>query len=278
MARAREAELAKQAAEARVQELERQMAAADAARQAEAAKEAAEARVRELERQVERQVAAQEQAAPPRPPQIPPHPNPPKPAVAAVERSTDVAAPPPGGGGGAPQGGGSAGAVLGGAEGTGPRAAGGQDWSGGTHAAAEEVGARDAARERAAEASGAAETRPAAAAPLSGGSAADAEGQVAAAGDGEAEGSGVAAGAATTGTWAGAARGVDAWSVDDVLAFFTDQLRLPQYADAVRANDVNGAMLLEVQGDAEALAELGITSKLHVSKIRSSLKTLLAAK
>jgi hypothetical protein len=41
---------------------------------------------------------------------------------------------------------------------------------------------------------------------------------------------------------------------------------------------VNGAMLLEVHSDAETLAELGITSKLHISKIRSSLKQQLAGK
>ena len=45
----------------------------------------------------------------------------------------------------------------------------------------------------------------------------------------------------------------------------------------MRDNDVTGAMLLELCAhDAAGLEELGITSKLHVSKLRTSLKALPA--
>ena len=39
---------------------------------------------------------------------------------------------------------------------------------------------------------------------------------------------------------------------------------------------VAGAMLLECEGDDAALAELGITSRLAVGKLRSSLRALAA--
>ncbi|KAL1515136.1 hypothetical protein AB1Y20_004197 [Prymnesium parvum] len=65
------------------------------------------------------------------------------------------------------------------------------------------------------------------------------------------------------------------WGVEEVVRFFAG-LKLPQYSAALREHDVSGAMLLELEKDAEALAELGISSKLHVSKLRSSLRTLVA--
>lgn len=66
---------------------------------------------------------------------------------------------------------------------------------------------------------------------------------------------------------------IASWAVDDVVTFFTE-LKLKQYIKAIRTHEVSGPMLLEVEKDTEALGELGITSKLHVSKIRSSLRTL----
>lgn len=83
-----------------------------------------------------------------------------------------------------------------------------------------------------------------------------------------------AAAAAGKGGGSSARKAVHAWDVDDVLAFFAE-LRLTQYAEAILTNEVDGAMLLECEKDAEALGELGITSKLHISKIRGSLKMLL---
>ena len=74
-----------------------------------------------------------------------------------------------------------------------------------------------------------------------------------------------------------AGRLVEAWSVDDVASFFIEDIKLTQYVSAIREHDVSGAMLLEVEKDAEALAELGVASKLHISKIRSSLKTAARA-
>ena len=60
-----------------------------------------------------------------------------------------------------------------------------------------------------------------------------------------------------------------------VVRFFEEQ-KLGQYVEALRANDVNGAMLLECERDDEALSELGITSRLHISKLRTSLKAATA--
>lgn len=68
-------------------------------------------------------------------------------------------------------------------------------------------------------------------------------------------------------------KNIELWTVADVAAFFTE-LKLGQYLDAIRRHDVTGPMLLELEQDAEALKELGISSKLHISKIRSSLKSL----
>ena len=47
-------------------------------------------------------------------------------------------------------------------------------------------------------------------------------------------------------------------------------------ADApwIEKHEVNGAMLLEIVKDDEALGELGVKSKLHASKIRSKLKAV----
>ena len=62
---------------------------------------------------------------------------------------------------------------------------------------------------------------------------------------------------------------------DRLVRFFEEQ-KLGQYVEALRANDVNGAMLLECERDDEALSELGITSRLHISKLRTSLKAATA--
>ena len=42
---------------------------------------------------------------------------------------------------------------------------------------------------------------------------------------------------------------------------------------AIRANEVTGAMLLDLIDDTQALDELGITSRLHISKVRTTLKS-----
>mmetsp|Transcript_71771 Transcript_71771/g.201424 ORF Transcript_71771/g.201424 Transcript_71771/m.201424 type:complete len:588 (-) Transcript_71771:73-1836(-) len=62
------------------------------------------------------------------------------------------------------------------------------------------------------------------------------------------------------------------WTVEDVAAYLVE-LGLGEYCEAAQKNQVDGAMLLDllrVPGD-KGLAELGITSLLHVSKIRSQL-------
>jgi len=62
------------------------------------------------------------------------------------------------------------------------------------------------------------------------------------------------------------------WSVDDVAAYLKE-LDLGEYCEAVYKHRVDGPMLLDLfrhPGDA-GLAELGITSLLHVSRIRSRL-------
>lgn len=63
------------------------------------------------------------------------------------------------------------------------------------------------------------------------------------------------------------------WTIDDVVRFFSD-LKLVQYLDAIRQNEVTGRMLLELEKDSEAMKELGVSSKLHMSKIRSAMKGL----
>lgn len=67
---------------------------------------------------------------------------------------------------------------------------------------------------------------------------------------------------------------IEAWSVEDVVKFF-QELKLPiEYTLALEKHEVTGAMMLEVVKDDAALAELGITSKLHASKLRARLKSM----
>ena len=66
---------------------------------------------------------------------------------------------------------------------------------------------------------------------------------------------------------------VEAWTVSDTVSFFVE-LNLNQYAPVLEKHEVSGRLLLEIVSDDEALAELGIKSKLHISKIRSSLKSM----
>ena len=72
---------------------------------------------------------------------------------------------------------------------------------------------------------------------------------------------------------AAAAPAVAAWGTEEVVRFFGEVLRLPQYVEAIKANEVTGAMLLELIDDTQALDELGITSRLHISKVRTTLKS-----
>ncbi len=56
------------------------------------------------------------------------------------------------------------------------------------------------------------------------------------------------------------------WSTDDVRAFFAE-LKLGEYDAALAENEVDGRMLQDLLGQ-DALHELGITSKLHVLRIK----------
>ena len=69
------------------------------------------------------------------------------------------------------------------------------------------------------------------------------------------------------------AAALEDWSTEEVVRFFKEVLRLPQYVEAIRANEVTGAMLLDLIDDTQALDELGITSRLHISKVRTTLKS-----
>ena len=69
------------------------------------------------------------------------------------------------------------------------------------------------------------------------------------------------------------AGGAESWGTEEVVRFFGEVLRLPQYVDALRSNEVTGAMLLDLIDDTHALDELGITSRLHVSKVRTTLRS-----
>ncbi len=60
------------------------------------------------------------------------------------------------------------------------------------------------------------------------------------------------------------------WAVDDVVAFFTE-LKLTDHTAAVAKHDVDGRTLQELLA-ADGLSELGITSKLHVLRIKHALE------
>ncbi len=60
------------------------------------------------------------------------------------------------------------------------------------------------------------------------------------------------------------------WAVDDVVAFFTD-LKLTEHTAAAAKHAVDGRMLQELLA-ADGLGELGITSKLHVLRIKHTLE------
>ena len=66
---------------------------------------------------------------------------------------------------------------------------------------------------------------------------------------------------------------VEAWALADVVAFF-EELELGQYTGALQEHALDGPMLLEVVKDDATFVELGIHSKLHMSKIRSRLKAV----
>ena len=58
-----------------------------------------------------------------------------------------------------------------------------------------------------------------------------------------------------------------------VAAWFADELKLPQYAAAVKEHEVDGDVLLDLveQG---SLSELEITKLMHQSKVRGALAKL----
>jgi hypothetical protein len=66
------------------------------------------------------------------------------------------------------------------------------------------------------------------------------------------------------------AKNVRDWSIDDVLAFFTE-LELGEHNAAIAKNKVDGRTLQELLAE-NALDELGIKSKLHMIRIRRGLE------
>ena len=60
------------------------------------------------------------------------------------------------------------------------------------------------------------------------------------------------------------------WAVDDVVAFFTE-LKLTVHTAAVSEHEIDGRTLQELLA-ADGLGELGITSKLHVLRIKHALE------
>ena len=60
------------------------------------------------------------------------------------------------------------------------------------------------------------------------------------------------------------------WAVGDVVALFTE-LKLTDHTAAVAKHDVDGRTLQELLA-ADGLSELGITSKLHVLRIKHALE------
>ena len=60
------------------------------------------------------------------------------------------------------------------------------------------------------------------------------------------------------------------WAVGDVVAFFTE-LKLTDHTAAVAKHDIDGRTLQELLA-ADGLGELGITSKLHVLRIKHALE------
>lgn len=67
------------------------------------------------------------------------------------------------------------------------------------------------------------------------------------------------------------------WSADDV-SLYLQELGLGEYCDAFAKNEIDGATLLDIlrSGDA-GLHQLGVTSPLHISKIRARLTFLKSA-
>ena len=61
------------------------------------------------------------------------------------------------------------------------------------------------------------------------------------------------------------------WEVEDVTAFLCD-INLSEYCAAVEANIIDGAVMLELIA-CDGLAELGIVSKIHQSRIKVHIKT-----
>ena len=60
------------------------------------------------------------------------------------------------------------------------------------------------------------------------------------------------------------------WAVDDVVALFTE-LKLTVHTAAVSEHEIDGRTLQELLA-ADGLGELGITSKLHVLRIKHALE------
>ena len=60
------------------------------------------------------------------------------------------------------------------------------------------------------------------------------------------------------------------WAVDDVVALFTE-LKLTDHTAAVAEENIDGRTLQELLA-ADGLGELGITSKLHVLRIKHALE------
>ena len=64
------------------------------------------------------------------------------------------------------------------------------------------------------------------------------------------------------------------WTAEHVAQFFNADLHLPQYCPALLSEEVDGAMFLDLFQTEGGLSDLGITSKVHLSKIKTKLGTL----
>ena len=64
------------------------------------------------------------------------------------------------------------------------------------------------------------------------------------------------------------------WTAEHVAQFFNADLHLPQYCPALLSEEVDGAMFLDLFQTDGGLSDLGITSKVHLSKIKTKLGTL----
>jgi hypothetical protein len=64
------------------------------------------------------------------------------------------------------------------------------------------------------------------------------------------------------------------WTTEHLSQFFDVDLHLPQYCSAIQTEEVSGAVFLDLYQTEGGLSELGITSKLHLSRIKTKLVTL----